>query len=396
MTNSSLIQKLIFSAVLIALAGQSASIFAYGEKQGDKKDIVAAAPLSNASRQFLIAKAMTGRRENSGKEHKSSSKNSSHQSHKNSNKHNSHHSNNKHASRKNNQSHHSNKNSGKNHASKKNNSHKSGKAFPSFPGFKNKDHSDKKGHSNSHSKSDLERQRQWKAKYEALEAAKCKAEDALKTTLAALAASKALNAQLQDQNCALNNKVLELEKKLTYIMSLENKIQDLEKLVYNLKCKLAEAQEEASNWKSKYNALYEKTCQYEETIRKLSAYLTELRAKIAENDECHNKLAEAFAKIAELKKCLEEANEKLKMWAERREKHKKNGHWNNNSQKNNQNHNSQKNNQSHHSQKNNNSHHSKDDKWDNKGYQTIKVTPIIHNGYSKKAGTTILVGAGAR
>ena len=360
MTNSSLIQKLIFSAVLIALAGQSASIFAYGEKQGDNKVVVAAAPLSNASRQFLIAKAMAGRRENSGKEHKSSSKYSSHKSHKNSNKH---------------------------------NSHKSGKAFPSFPGFKNRDHSDKKSHSKSHSKSDLERQRQWKAKYEALEATKCKAEEALKTTLAALAASKALNAQLQAQNNALNNKVLELEKKLTYIMSLENKIQDLEKLVYNLKCKLAEAQEEASNWKSKYNALYEKSCQYEETIRKLSAYITELRAKVAENDDCHNKLAEAFAKIAELKKCLEEANEKLKMWAERREKHKKNGHSNNQS---NQNHNSQKNNQSHHSKKNNNSHHSKDDKWDNKGYQTIKVTPIIHNGYSKKAGTTILVGAGAR
>ena len=189
------------------------------------------------------------------------------------------------------------------HKSHKNSSHKSHKNA-SHKSHKNSSH---KSHKNSSHKS--HKRGEWKAKWEALQQENQKLSSALATTQEAL----------------------------------------------------RNAQNETAEWKAKYEALCAKVAELEETIRKLNIWVAELKQKAEAGAAWKAALDKAVVEIAELKKALDIANQRLRYFAALQHKFKRDkaGNWNDKSKSN----------------KYNKSW--KNSKSDKRGFQTFKLTPTV-------------------
>ena len=104
---------------------------------------------------------------------------------------------------------------------------------------------------------------------------------------------------------------------------------------------LKNAQQEAAEWKAKYEALCAKVAELEGTIQKLNIWIADLKQKAEAGVAWKFALDKAVCEIAELKKALEIANQRLRYFAALQNKYKrdKSGNWSNKSK-------------SHHSKKN--------------------------------------------
>ena len=124
---------------------------------------------------------------------------------------------------------------------------------------------------------------------------------------------------------------------------------------------LRNAQNETAEWKAKYEALCAKVAELEETIRKLNIWIAELKQKAEAGAAWKAALDKAVVEIAELKKALDIANQRLRYFAALQHKFKRDkaGNWNDKSKSN----------------KYNKSW--KNSKSDKKGFQTFKLTPTV-------------------
>ena len=124
---------------------------------------------------------------------------------------------------------------------------------------------------------------------------------------------------------------------------------------------LRNAQNETAEWKAKYEALCAKVAELEETIRKLNIWVAELKQKAEAGAAWKAALDKAVVEIAELKKALDIANQRLRYFAALQHKFKRDkaGNWNDKSKSN----------------KYNKSW--KNSKSDKKGFQTFKLTPTV-------------------
>jgi chromosome segregation ATPase len=134
----------------------------------------------------------------------------------------------------------------------------------------------------------------------------------LKTTQDSLAAAQKENADLKAGAFGLNKQIVDLQDKVKFVAFLEQKVQNLTKIVNDLKSKCSGGHQDAGDWKKKYDELASKLCDYEESIKKLNAYIADLKDINNKDDSARQQLEQAVAKIAELQKDLDEANEKLR------------------------------------------------------------------------------------
>jgi hypothetical protein len=152
-------------------------------------------------------------------------------------------------------------------------------------------------------------------KVAALEAANAKLNLELKAAQKDLANAQKNNADLKAQNEALARKIPEIEGKLKFVAVLEKKLQDAEKLIYELKANSDSQAQEVNAWKHKFEFAARKIAEYEETIKRLSAEVAELKSKTSNDSDSKRGLELALAKVDELRKALDHANERLRYFA---------------------------------------------------------------------------------
>jgi hypothetical protein len=91
--------------------------------------------------------------------------------------------------------------------------------------------------------------------------------------------------------------------------------EEADKNIYDLKCKLSEALKEIENWKKKFSECDERACKLEESNKELKNYVFQLKEKAEKNENNEKLLAITLAKVAELRKGLDVANERLRYFA---------------------------------------------------------------------------------
>lgn len=249
-------------------------------------------------------------------------------------------------------------------------SNANGQATVTFPIFRKSDsdrragsHRSGKSHKNTNNNDE---------KIAEFKASNAKLNAALQTAQKDLADAQRETAELKAKNEALLRKLNEAENKLKFIAILEKKLQDAEKIIYELKAKAGTEDQTVIAWKSKFEFAASKIAEYEEIIRKLNSYIAELKDKTNDDSESKKKLAEAFAKIAELRKALEEANQRLRYFAALQHKYRLPS----------QEEKSRKEqSRKEHSRKQNNNE-----------FRTISITPTVLTGKSRDGKTTVVVG----
>ena len=206
----------------------------------------------------------------------------------------------------------------------------------------------------------------------ALEAMIAKLTASLQTAQKDYADARNQNADLKAKNAELLAKINDAEEKLKLIPVLERKLKEAEKLIYELKAKLGSDDQDSMSWKSKLEFAASKIAEYEETIKKLKAYIAELKAKNSDDSEARKQLAQALAKVEELRHALDAANERLRYFASLQHKYRLPSQV-------------EKSRKEH-------SHKSASNKQNNNEFRTIQIKPTIINGMTRDGKTTVVVG----
>jgi hypothetical protein len=123
--------------------------------------------------------------------------------------------------------------------------------------------------------------------------------------------------KIKQTNAQLEKKLRDLERNGTPA-DLRIRIQRLEGVIEDLKARLSASEREAAQWRKKYEDVACKLDEYQNQITKLNMIIADLRREAANSATLKKQLDDAYRKIADLQKALDQANDKLKKLTSRR------------------------------------------------------------------------------
>ena len=147
--------------------------------------------------------------------------------------------------------------------------------------------------------------------------------------------------------------------------ALKQENQKLDAALKTTQESLKNAQNETVEWKAKYDGLIAKIADLEAAIKKLNSFITELKQKVEAGEAWKVALDKAILEVAELKKALEAANQRLHFFAELRKKFKRDRNGN----------------RKEHSKSNRNQKSRKNSKSDKKFFQIIPTVTEDHKEF---------------